>query len=128
MAAPIKITKSYLAAGVAPHGTTQRWSYTVPAGRRAIVELMSAETIRDGASGAPARAANFFTYTPSGVAATFPLEAGIDAGALGEKHSVMWGGKLVMHAADVMAGSTADASTGGTLFFNSAFVASEFDA
>jgi hypothetical protein len=49
---PINRTQYYTAAALAPHGVTQRWAYTVPAGKKAFIDVVRASNHRVSA-GAP---------------------------------------------------------------------------
>ncbi len=128
MPAPSKVTAAYAAAGVAPHGFTSRWSYTVPVQRQGYAEVLACHIFRDAAAGAAAQVLNFINYTPSGGAVTRPVEAAMANLALGGRDVVNWGSHLWLKAGDNFECFTADASAAGTVRYITSLVATEYDA
>lgn len=127
MAVPTKVTGVYSGAAVAPHGLTTRWTYTVPAGRFCIVELMRVFLLRETVAAPAAVAAALVTYTPSGGAAGFICNAQLLDNTVGAKEKENWGSELRLQAGDVLQGQTVDGSTGGTLRLHANFVGTEYD-
>ncbi len=125
---PLKVTRLYAAAGVAPHAGTQRWTYTVPASRKAIVEVLHTEVYRDGAPTTAGRCSVFIHYTPSGGSLTRILEWTQLLTAVGNEKSSDLAPNMLMLAGDVLTASSYDLSTGGTLLIVASAVISEFAA
>lgn len=121
-------TASYLAEGLAPHADTQRWSYTVPSGKKAYLQALTCMMHRDIAAAPAARAIVFARYTPSGGSATYLAVVKELQNALGIPHSSSFAGTGVMRAGDVLISETGDGSTGGAYTFLSAAWLAEFDA
>ncbi len=125
---PVMITAQYAADNIAPHGLTQRWIYTVPAAKKAIVESLYTMLGRSvvGAPGAMAFAR--IQLTPSGVASAIISESRIYTNVVGDKWIVSLACNLLMCAGDVMSGITIDQSTGGTFSYIITMKATQFDA
>lgn len=115
------IDDEYAAGGIAPHGLTTRWTYTVPVSKIAVIELIMVNILRDGASAAPSSVQGRIEYTPSGGALGQLLTAEIVTGVLGDKDGKVWGGQLWLYAGDVLQCRTFDASTGGTMTYRLTF-------
>lgn len=106
-------TVSYAAAAVGPHGNTNRWTYTVPAGKVAIVEQLLSILIRDTATATPANAVAFVNYTPNGLTAVQVVRATQNTlGVVGQMDKDR-ANVFSMQAGDVLAAQTLDGSTGG---------------
>lgn len=125
---PLQVVKGYHAAGVAPHGVTQRWLYTVPADRKAIVSLVNCSLVRDSHTGTHLRAGAVILITPNGGAATGVLEAQIGLHLDNELDTVAAAGDIWLHAGDAIDCHTFDTSSAGTISYALSMVATEFDA
>lgn len=125
MAAPSKVLKGYNA-GVVPHAVTSRWSYTVPAGRFAIVELLHHYYERITAAAPAAPAYSQIYYTPSGAAAVSIMFLEFFTNVPDDQDHELWGSEMRMQAGDKLECFTTDTSVGGILYFNSALVATEY--
>lgn len=128
MGEPTKVTQLYAAAGVGPHGVTTRWTYTVPAGRLAMIETLNAHVLRDAASGAPAIAGGYVQYTPAAGAATRVINPTIINGALGAVLDAPAIAPFFAQPGDVFLCQTLDLSAGGTLAYVFTLIATEMDA
>jgi hypothetical protein len=120
--APSIILNQY-AATIAPHVATTRWTYTVPAGRKALVESAFASMITDTV-GAPAGNRNVAVA----VTTTPLIQVYYSAMFPNALSSSNLAGAIILLAGITLGASTSDASTGG---FNSFFVsmkATEYDA
>lgn len=106
---------SYIAAGVAPHAATIRATYTVPAGRAAIVEIAQASIIRDAAPAPASIASGRVRYLPSFGGTLWLCEAVIFDAAVGARDVSAVGLTLYMAAGDTIDLETFDGSTGGTV-------------
>lgn len=126
--APLTQAFRYLSFGIAPHAIVDRWSYTVPANRRAIVATMQATLCRDLAPGAAGLAQSFIWLDDVAQANTSILEQNwISAGLTAGLGGIFVSGPA-MQATEVLAGRTVDTSTGGTFGYLLTAVLTEFDA
>lgn len=122
--------QAYFGEGVAPHGTTQRASYTVPTGKKAKVHGAYCETKIITAASTPSTK-NCFLAVIDTVPNTFPLLRAIlgadknsvgqlDRFALGQTYTLIAGEKLVIYSADY--------STGGTVDYTASAAVTVYDA
>ncbi|SRR6266542_2012916 len=123
------ITKAfnYYQVIITPHAATERWSYTVPAGKKAIVEFQNIHLIRWAVAG-PAALANCWTrctLVATGIANH--LFAAILTNGVGDKDSYQSNSQFVLNAGDVISFSTGDGSTGGSMNYFGVCKVTEFD-
>ena len=126
--APLMVTALYVAGAVAPHAATSRWSYTVPAGKKARVEWVYAGLIQDAVATAAGYAEASVRYTPSGGTVTRLTDAIKINLALGSEGHVGAGLDLMMLAGDNLNAITNDANTGGTILYLVSAKVTEYDA
>lgn len=124
---PTTITRSYSVASVAPHGATSRWTYTVPAGKLALVSALLTHVARDGATSTPGIAQGYIQLVASGGSGVYVLLGSIISGTLGVQDHMALGQSLWLRAGDNMQGVTSDGSTGGTMFYILSMAAIEFN-
>lgn len=125
---PINRTQWYLAGGVAPHGGTSRFSYVVPANKKAFLEMASLAIIRNTAATGAGLTSAAISYVPSGGAQQDMLYAqfiNLNQGA-SDKNGLAQMGEL--GPGDGVSSFTTDGSTGGTNQYNIATKIQEFDA
>lgn len=115
-------------ASVAPAGATLRWSYQVPAGRKAILNHVYCGIIRDNAPTTAGLAQAFVRITPSGGGTRTILRAAILTSTVGERDHEVADTEVLMSAGDLIEGLTWDTSTGGTTNYLLAALLTEFDA
>ena len=125
---PTKIHQVYRAGAIAPHGATVRWTYTVPASRMALVEMVSLIILRDAAPTTASYGLVYLSYFPSGGSAQFATEVIEITATVGVPQQVLIGQGMLLKAGDALSGNTNDLSTGGTYFYEVTMVATEFDA
>jgi len=125
---PIVKADSYWAAAVSPHSETTRLQYTVPSGKKAMVEVLQAGMVQESAPTTPGRAAAFWTITPSGGTEKYLLTADIVATAEGDSSIIGVGSSLILKAGDVLKGKTYDSGSGGTKVILLSYKITEFDA
>lgn len=114
-----KITNFYIAS-LAAHGDTTRYTYTVPANRRALWELVYAYTELPTAG-----ALALITITINGVRSLrWTVESAI---TLRKDRTINWSGGIWLTAGDVLIMQTYSNST-GNVAFEVGTVLSEFDA
>ena len=119
---------TYGGANIAPHGTTSRFSYTVPAGKKAQLQMGQATILRITAA------------APVGIYQAVVLVVHLDANQpwaayavsldnnVGAKSQMNFAGPIDLVAGEQIITSTSDASTGGTVNYNVASSAVEYDA
>lgn len=125
---PLVISQFYGANGLAPHADVQRWAYTVPAARRAMLEFGLAQYIKETVSGAAAWAQSYIRYTPSGGSNSVILSAASTSVGVGAGQTIAVGFNSVLLAGDAISGRSQDGMTGGTATIQIAAKATEFDA
>jgi hypothetical protein len=111
---------------VAPHGNTTRWTYTVPTARKALVGSVHASTNRETVA-APAAAQRSFVQR-NAAPSSFFADAYLLNNTVGAVAQSSVSGGAIILAGDAIAGSDADASTGGTCSFQTDCLVTEFDA
>jgi len=124
---PSNIWRQY-AATLGPHSSTQRWSYTVPAGKKALVEFSIACLLRVTAASTVGEAYAYVYYTPSGGTGGSLFEVRLLTNGIGDGKSLIVGQGIMMFAGDQLLGFTGDGSTGGTIEYVIAVKITEFDA
>jgi hypothetical protein len=125
---PITTLYVYSAAGVAPHTTTPRWTYTVPSGKKAMIEFLHVRILRSAAATTAGKVTAAISITPSGGPSADIMVANILTNNVGDREALVSGATLTLLAGDKIAGYTSDASTGGTIDYVLACKATEFDA
>jgi hypothetical protein len=124
---PLAVMNNYQQT-VAPHVTTVRWSYTVPAGRKAYLETAHCSLLR-AVVAAPANfAAVQQKYTPSGGSTGVYVISGINTNNVGDQFALQVGASFLGFAGDAFEGSTVDQSVGGTTIMRNFAKLTEFDA
>ena len=115
---------------LAPHSTTIRWTYTCPAGKRAMIELLQCSVRRVTAASMPNDFFSGILFTPIVGDEGIILIAYITSAetAVGAKELNMLGGNLMLQPGDEIKGYTGDFSTGGTVFYVLNYKLTEFDA
>ena len=121
--APLVITKVYATTNVAPHGLTSRWTYTVPANRKCIVESAIAYLIRYTNSTLTDIA--WISISDGG---TYISLAEVVNATFGTTGQGQVGGTIVYTAGTVITGQTQDASGNGTFNYFACLKGTEFDA
>lgn len=116
------------ASGVAPHGVTNRYTYTVPASRKAIVCAWSGIGIRQTAA-APVGLVEIDCrfITASALNARVGQDMSLD-NTVGAKCVLNLAPQQVLLSTEAVNFLTADASTGGTWLYQSFFTGTEYDA
>lgn len=120
--------KSYGASGVAPHVATQRWTYTVPANRKAMLESAQIVQMRETAAGPVGRSSSYIATTTSDAVSAVAAYAVMILNAVGNPIADSKPLQAVLIAGDVVSGNTEDLSTGGTVFYQCNAKLTEYDA
>lgn len=112
-----------------PHNYTTRFSYTVPVGRIALVELLESSVERTVAATTAGYAIAKFLITPEGYGASKDMiNAYIITNTIGDKNYRSVGSTITLFSGDKIEMVTADLSTGGKCIFYLALKLTEFDA
>lgn len=117
------IQREFVLSTLAPHGATQRWTYTVPASRKFLLVSFWAHLRRLTAAATPAVYYTFFTV--GGLDWVF--FTGID-NTVNALREVQIPYQLVLPPGTVLAGFTEDDSTGGTVEYENGMAGLEFAA
>lgn len=119
---------NYQAYAVAPHADTTRWTYTVPAGKKAYVDSANAIVYRFTAATGVSLVNSRLVITPSGGSATLIVFAHIETNVVGDNARQNLAGSLLLLSGSTFRGITVDSSTGGTVDYVAAAHYIEFDA
>jgi hypothetical protein len=101
--------RGYSAALIAPHGFTNRWTYTIPASRIGRVMMAEVELMRDAA---PVAAGTAYCYITVG--AVFGPDMREITATVGVPRALFTSEGTIAIADDVITSTTADGSNGGT--------------
>jgi hypothetical protein len=125
---PLMVRLSYEADGVAPHFLTERFLYTVPSRRKAILNSLAIAIIREVAPTTTGLVVARIVITPSGGSPLTILRIAHQLAAVGEPFHLTTDPNALMSPGDVLAAVTNDQSTGGTMGYNLSAILTEFDA
>ncbi len=112
--APSTVRLNYEGVGIAPHASVNRWSYTVPAARKAHIQGIQLLIVRVTAA-APVGRINAWMRTPDGAGASGTFYAILWKNAVGDEASFVLGSGVVILAGEQIQAATVDGSTGGTV-------------
>jgi len=125
---PVQRADSYLASDLAPHTETTRLTYTVPSGKKAMIEEISGRVLRTAAATTLGRARAKIALTPSGGSMKVLVEAKILKNTVGDTDVQGFPASMTLLAGDRLDLITDDMSTGGTCDFHLSYKITEFDA
>lgn len=125
---PITSANQYFAAGVAPHGPTARINYTVPAGKKAILNYVSVEMLRATAAAPVGLWMAYTRVTPISLNNSRPVNLQALTNGVGDRLNFSLGCNQVLLATEVFDAVSQDASTGGTVNYSISYGATEYDA
>ena len=127
---PIPRVNAYFSGPIAPAGSVTRWSYTVPALKKFLLQTLQTLAIRETVAGVVnAGAAAIAAYTPSGSGLSqFQVAPATGTNTIGSGVSVAFGANAVFLAGDLLQGISLDSSTGGTIGFIINMSGLEYDA
>jgi len=112
----------------APHAITDRWSYTVPAGKKAFVEAGQTYARRVTAAAPVGLVQVTISIQPSGAGVAILLVSQIITNNVGDGDHAEIGSGPVLYPGDLIKGTTYDGSTAGTINLNVTSEITEFDA
>ena len=125
---PAGVAESYLASAVVPHALTERWIYTIPTGKKAAIQILYLNLIKDSTATVGGLHTLDVAYTPSGgVELTIFYVAGILIAA-GERQNAGVGATMVLLAGDLIRSRTQDLSIGGSNIYATMLQGLEIDA
>lgn len=119
---------TYVAAGVAPHGTTQRAARTIAAGKKCYLETLHARIRRQTAAAPVGQVKITITYQPSGGTDSELMAAYLATNNVNDNTESALTAAGLCNAGDVIAIYTTDQGAGGTIEYNAKIKATEFDA
>ena len=125
---PGHVLRHYGMLGVAPHGATARWTYTVPPGRKAFLELLTAFIHRATVATTPGLAYIYVFITPAAAPGGTVMVALIRTNNIGDKDRGEVGHASILHAGDTVTAYSLDLSTDGTIDYFVAAKITEYDA
>jgi len=125
---PSVVHKSYTGDNVEPHSTEQRWTYTVPKGRMAFIEIMDIVVIRREAASSVGLIDAHVCYKPYGGDVAPILVGLLLDNNVGAKVERGVGQALVVLEYDKLEAHTFDESTGGSASYRIVLKVTEFDA
>jgi len=108
---------------VSPHGLTQRFSYTVPSGKKALITLMNVSIMRVLA-GTTADIAQINIQLQAQVIILLEIKSN----TIGDGRYVGVGTLSLLNAGQTLTGYTFDSSTGGTIAYWMELSLTTFDA
>jgi len=110
---PIEIVRAYDNTALAPAVDTQRWTYTVPAGKKFQIGNAQCHQQQDGVSGVGSNRRAYIAITPSGGALTIALIAQSQFNSNGENRDLVGLQGHILLAGDMIEGRTADPTSTG---------------
>lgn len=123
---PKNVSIGWIGNGIAPHANTSRVSYTVPAGKRALIQACLGTTIRDTVA-APIGRFGLFVERDDGVSPDTILSLTSLANTIGANNQLSYADQSYMKAGDIVTIWTGDLSTGGTVSYFAHVSITEFD-
>jgi hypothetical protein len=122
---PVPIIQSYDTTGVAPHGLANRSSYTVPTGKRSIIDAVSVGLEQDAAASAAGFARASVVYQEIGDT-RYLVQAVTYEVAVGTRDHWHLSQCGLMLAGEVVRIRSIDGKTGGTMAYHAHFKLLEF--
>ena len=111
----------------APHGTTTRWTATIAAGKKAVVEGGVCLLWQATAPTTAGTRLAIIRATSGASTADLAVVGSLD-GTIGKMYSDKPGYGATIYAGETLSGITSDPSIGGTVLFEVAIKGTQFDA
>lgn len=124
---PVKVAALY-SNTVAPHAATERFSYTVPVGKKCVIEITNVSVTRTTVAAAPAEFQASITDRTGAVHVFTYAQVCGSGNIVGDYLKDNIGSTIVLKAGDIVASHTLDASTGGTVTYRISLKGTEFNA
>jgi len=118
----------YWGQGVAPHAVTTRISYTCPAGKKAMIEVLQVRVRRVTAATTLGLCGAYAMLTDAVAGAKEILDAYLNDNTLNVRNEAAIGTALIMVAGNTIDLKTYDTSTVGTCDYFMSYKITEFDA
>ena len=125
---PVQTVKSYASFSLAPAALTSRWSYTVPAGKRAVMTSGNIFVQRNTVATSVGQNQYEIYVAPVGVGATAFMQFYDSDNTLNRSLTLVISQGPLLNATDVVAAQTRDTSTGGSNNVSISATFTEFDA
>lgn len=125
---PTQITLWYTVNIQSPHSQTQRWTYTVPSGKKAMLEALDGLICIQSAATTPGRRKIMVQLTKAGGGSAQIFNLQIITNNVGDIQTKALGTSILLLSGDTLSGFTADESTGGTVDYRLMAKLTEFDA
>lgn len=126
---PSTVCKHYIAAAKAPHTIEVRWTYTVPTGKKAMLEFAETQIFRDAAASTVGIASCDIAMLGDGVTCDMTLlRSMVHTNNVGDHMNNSTGGPILLLEGFKIFASTYDSSTGGTMKYKVNAKLTEFDA
>jgi len=125
---PITHVGGWTGLDVAPHSQTPRFTYTVPAGKKAMVEILHGLIMRKTAATTLDNAEVWWQIYPGGGGGVTVITQILHSNTVGNKDTQALGPSLTLLPADQLRCYTIDVSTGGTHDWSVGYKITEFDA
>lgn len=120
--------QSYNVAGIAPHGVTTRWTFTVPSNQKAYVQACVCKLMRDGVAAPVGTALAQIDWGCDVGGAAFAAFACVLDNTMGARDNSNVGQTGLMTPGNTLTGSTADFGTGGSFLYELSAVIARFDS
>lgn len=120
------LNKGFTILPTGPHGVTTRDSYTVPAGRRAVITSMYLHFQRITVAAPIGVYQSAIVLTQSGNSYTLCRIMSV-GNVVNDNLSIVNPGQVFLNAGDFVGIETSDASTGGTVGYRAQMAVTEFD-
>lgn len=125
---PLAKSLAFAGSAIAPHGNTVRWTYTVPANRKCLLEWNYNFILRETAAGVLGAEVIQINYTPSGGGGALLQDTRQVNNSANALTQITTTPQLSLFAGDNVNGDTTDTSTGGTSTYALMAKGTEFDA
>lgn len=125
---PANQTKYNNTGAVAPHGATQRWTYTVPAGKKAFIEQIMTSIIRSTVAAPVGTTLNEVDLIPNGGGVNILSLRYMNTNGVNDNTDLHLTNLGEINAGDQINALDVDTSTGGTVTFVKTAKIQEFDA
>jgi len=125
---PITKIFNYNGANVAPHAITQRFTYTVPAGKKAIIEAALVYFYKRTVQTTLGLVGAYIDVNLGGAGAQVLLSQEMYTNNVGDKDHTELGTTMLLSAGDIIRGFTFDLGTGGGVTYILAVMVTEYDA
>lgn len=127
---PINTVREFNARAVLPHAETERWTYTVPADKKAFLENGVADTILASAASSGGLRLCAITMDTDQNAALIVVTGEIlpEQNTIADRDKNVFTGAMMAVAGEIIAGISVDVATDGTVNYRCVSKITEYDA